>query len=75
MLHTWGPLYPKIWGGGWGGGIDKKSDLSLQKSKKSIFFPKSGGGGGRPPAPPAADPMAAQHKQSVRKLDILKFCA
>ena len=55
MEEAWGPLDPKIWGG-WGGGIDKKSDLSLQKSKKSIFFPKSGGAAA-PTAPPAADPM------------------
>ena len=53
-VRAWGPLDSKIWGAGGGGGNDKKSDLSLQKSKKSIFSPKSGGAAA--PCPPGSGP-------------------
>ena len=55
---TWGPLDPKIGGGGWVGAVSTKSQIYHYKNQKNPYFPQNlGGGGGRPPAPPAADPM------------------
>ena len=49
--NAWGPLDPKIWGGGWGGGIEKIQIYHYKNQKKSIFSPKLGGGR-PPPLPP-----------------------
>ena len=55
-LTPWGPLDPKIWGGGGGGRNQQKVRFIITKIKKIHIFPKIGGGGGRPPCHPGSGP-------------------